>query len=103
LSDPERLLCPAYAQAVMRLVSKKFVFELVRQQWLKLDKNPKCLKAIHFLPLKPYRDMLADLMEAHVITEHFAIAFFFFFFFIFYFKWGILLKRSVAAVYSDNQ
>jgi hypothetical protein len=85
LSDPERLLCPAYAQAVKRLVSKKFVFELVRQQWLKLDKNPKCLKAIHFLPLKPYRDMLGDLMEAHVIcgarvTEHFAIAFFFFFF-----------------------
>ena len=68
MSDPERLLCPAYAQAVKRLVSKKFVFELVRQQWLKLDKNPKCLKAIHFLPLKPYRDMLVDLKAVHVIS-----------------------------------
>jgi hypothetical protein len=72
--------CPAYAEAVMRMVSKKFAFELVIQQWLKFEENPYCLKAINFLPRKPYRDMLADLMAAHVIsgarvTENFAIDF----------------------------
>ena len=72
--------CPVYAEAVMCLVSKKFAFELVIQQWLKFKENPNCLKAIHLLPRKPDRDMLADLMKAHVIsgarvTEQFAINF----------------------------
>ena len=72
--------CPEYAKAVAQLIRKKFVVELVRQQWLNFKKNSYCLKAIHLLPRKPYRDMLADLMAAHVIsgarvTENFAIDF----------------------------
>jgi len=61
--------CPAYAEPVMRLVGKKFVAEMVRQQWLKAKDNPNCLKAINLLPRKPYRDMLGDLMAAHIISD----------------------------------
>ncbi|KAK4026437.1 hypothetical protein OUZ56_015435 [Daphnia magna] len=65
--------CPAYSEAVMHLIGRKFVVELVRRQWLKIQdttskRGPDYLKAINLLPLKPYRDMLADLMAAHVIS-----------------------------------
>jgi preprotein translocase subunit SecA len=60
--------CPAYAKAVTQLVEKKFVVEIVRMQWLKSTDNPSCLQAIHLLPRKPHRDMLGDLMAAHVIS-----------------------------------
>ncbi|XP_046642470.1 uncharacterized protein LOC124327556 isoform X2 [Daphnia pulicaria] len=60
--------CPAYADTVMRLVGKKFLAEIVRQQWLMSKDTPQCLKAIILLPCKPYRDMLGDLMAAHVIS-----------------------------------
>uniref|UniRef100_A0A0P5APT5 Helicase c-terminal domain containing protein n=1 Tax=Daphnia magna TaxID=35525 RepID=A0A0P5APT5_9CRUS len=62
--------CPAYEKPVMRMIGRTFVAEIVKSQWLRLkaDKNPNCLKAINLLPLKPYRDMLGDLMAAHVIS-----------------------------------
>lgn len=65
--------CPAYSEAVMHLIGRKFVVEIVRRQWLKIQdttskRGPDYLKAINLLPLKPYRDMLADLMAAHVIS-----------------------------------
>jgi hypothetical protein len=60
--------CPAYAKAVTQLVEKKFVVEIVRMQWLKSTDNPSCLQAIHLLPRKPHRDMLGDMMAAHVIS-----------------------------------
>ncbi|XP_059352805.1 LOW QUALITY PROTEIN: uncharacterized protein LOC130700691 [Daphnia carinata] len=62
--------CPAYEEPVMRLIGRNFVAEIVKRQWLRLkaDKDPSCLKAIDLLPLKPYRDMLGDLMAAHVIS-----------------------------------
>jgi hypothetical protein len=71
----------------MRLVGRKFAAEIVKRYWLKAaekhltyegGKNFKAkqetdeknlrLKAIDVLPLKPYRDMLSDLMAAHVIS-----------------------------------
>ncbi|XP_045023302.1 uncharacterized protein LOC123467404 [Daphnia magna] len=62
--------CPAYEKPVMRMIGRTFVAEIVKSQWLRLktDKDPNCLKAINLLPLKPYRDMLGDLMAAHVIS-----------------------------------
>ncbi|KZS16582.1 Uncharacterized protein APZ42_017133 [Daphnia magna] len=65
--------CPAYSEAVMHLIGRKFVVEIVRRQWLKIQdttskRGPDYLKAINLLPLKPYRDMLGDLMAAHVIS-----------------------------------
>ncbi|XP_057378899.1 uncharacterized protein LOC130700927 [Daphnia carinata] len=60
--------CPAYEKPVMRVISRIFVAEIVKRQWLKADKDPSCLKAISLLPLKPYRDLLGDLMAAHVIS-----------------------------------
>ncbi|XP_057376799.2 uncharacterized protein LOC130698037 [Daphnia carinata] len=65
--------CPVYAQVVTQLIGRKFVAEIVRRQWLKIqDSTSECgpgyLKAINLLPLKPYRDMLGDLMSAHVIS-----------------------------------
>ncbi|XP_059352808.1 uncharacterized protein LOC132088280 [Daphnia carinata] len=54
----------------MRVIGRNFIAEIVKRQWLRLktDKDPNCLKAINLLPLKPYRDMLGDLMAAHVIS-----------------------------------
>ncbi|KAI9563421.1 hypothetical protein GHT06_010884 [Daphnia sinensis] len=65
--------CPAYSEAVMHLIGQKFIVEIVRRQWLKIEdatskSGPDYLKAINMLPLKPYRDMLGDLMAAHVIS-----------------------------------
>uniref|UniRef100_A0A0P5WIL7 Helicase c-terminal domain containing protein n=1 Tax=Daphnia magna TaxID=35525 RepID=A0A0P5WIL7_9CRUS len=60
--------CPAYEQPVMRVIARIFVAEIVKRQWLRAAKDPKCLKAINLLPLKPYRDLLGDLMAAHVIS-----------------------------------
>jgi hypothetical protein len=71
----------------MRLVGRKFAAEIVKRHWLKAaekhltyeggkdckakqetDEKNLRLKAIDVLPLKPYRDMLSDLMAAHVIS-----------------------------------
>ncbi|XP_057365150.1 uncharacterized protein LOC130685885 [Daphnia carinata] len=67
--------CPIYSDAVMHLIEQKFVAEIVRRQWLKIKarqtmskEDPDYLKAINFLPLKPHRDMLGDLMAAHVVS-----------------------------------
>ncbi|KAK4027163.1 hypothetical protein OUZ56_016175 [Daphnia magna] len=60
--------CPAYEEPVMRVIGKIFVAEIVKRQWLRAAQDPNCLKAINLLPLKPYRDMLGDLMTAHVIS-----------------------------------
>ncbi|XP_057378898.1 uncharacterized protein LOC130700926 [Daphnia carinata] len=60
--------CPAYEKPVMGVISRIFVAEIVKRQWLKAEKHPNCLKAINLLPLKPYRDMLGDLMAVHVIS-----------------------------------
>jgi hypothetical protein len=59
--------CPIYENPVRRLVERTFLAELVRRQWLN-EKNPDRLKAIADLALKPYQDLLADLMGAHIIS-----------------------------------
>lgn len=48
--------CPLYSNAVMHIIGKKFVVELVRRQWLKIrdrhttsEDEPDYLKAIHLL------------------------------------------------------
>lgn len=61
--------CPAYEEHVMRLIDKIFGAEIVKLQWLRAVQDPNCSKAINLLPLKPYRDMLGDLMAAHVICS----------------------------------
>jgi preprotein translocase subunit SecA len=60
--------CPAYEDAVMGLLGRKFAIEIVIRQWLKSEEDPELLKAIELLPLNPHRNMLADLMAAHVIA-----------------------------------
>jgi preprotein translocase subunit SecA len=60
--------CPAYEDAVMGLLSRKFAVEIVIRQWLNSKDNPELLKAIELLPLNPHQNMLADLMASHVIA-----------------------------------
>ncbi|KAI9563930.1 hypothetical protein GHT06_011398 [Daphnia sinensis] len=60
--------CPAYEEPVMRVIGRIFVAEIVKRQWLRAAQDANCLKAINLLPLKPYRDLLGDLMAAHVIS-----------------------------------
>lgn len=62
--------CPAYEDAVMRLLWRKFAKEIVIRQWLKSKEKPELglLKAIEVLPLNPHQNLLADLMAAHVIA-----------------------------------
>jgi preprotein translocase subunit SecA len=60
--------CPAYEDAVMGLLGRKFAIEIVIRQWLKSEEDPELLKAIELLPLNPHRNLLADLMAAHVIA-----------------------------------
>ncbi len=60
--------CPAYEDAVMGLLGRKFAIEIVIRQWLKSEEDSELLKAIELLPLNPHRNMLADLMAAHVIA-----------------------------------
>ncbi|XP_045023489.1 uncharacterized protein LOC116927884 [Daphnia magna] len=60
--------CPAYEEPVMRVIGRIFVAEIVKRQWLRAAQDPNCLKAINLLPLKPYLDLLGDLMAAHVIS-----------------------------------
>jgi hypothetical protein len=60
--------CPAYEEAVMRLLGRTFVAEIVRRHWLKSQEDSRFFRSINLLPLKPYRDMLGDLMSAHVIS-----------------------------------
>jgi preprotein translocase subunit SecA len=60
--------CPAYEDAVMGLLGRKFAKEIVIRQWLNSNEDPELLKAIELLQLNPHRNLLADLMAAHVIT-----------------------------------
>jgi preprotein translocase subunit SecA len=60
--------CPAYEDAVMGLLGRKFAIEIVIRQWLNSNEDPELLKAIELLPLNPHRNLLADLMAAHVIA-----------------------------------
>ncbi len=60
--------CPAYEDAVMGLLGRKFAIEIVIRQWLKSEDDPELLKAIELLPLNPHRNLLADLMASHVIA-----------------------------------
>lgn len=60
--------CPAYEDAVNLLVGRTFMAEKVRRQWLTSVEDPRYLGFINFLPLKPYRDMLGDLMATHIIS-----------------------------------
>jgi hypothetical protein len=59
--------CPIYEHPVRRLVERTFLAETVRRQWLN-EKDPDRFKAIADLALKPYQDLLADLMRAHIIS-----------------------------------
>ncbi|XP_057366967.1 uncharacterized protein LOC130687829 [Daphnia carinata] len=60
--------CPAYEDAVMRLVGTKLRAEIVRRHWLKSEDNANRLEVINLLPLTPYRYMLDDLIAAYVIS-----------------------------------
>ncbi|XP_046457674.1 uncharacterized protein LOC124204625 [Daphnia pulex] len=60
--------CPAYEDAVMGLLGRNFAIEIVIRQWLKSEEDSELLKAIELLPLNPHRNLLADLMAAHVIA-----------------------------------
>jgi hypothetical protein len=60
--------CPAYEDAAMGLLGRKFAIEIVIRQWLKSEEDSELLKAIELLPLNPHRNLLADLMASHVIA-----------------------------------
>lgn len=58
---------PQYEAPIASLIARTFAAEIVRRQWLN-KRNPDCMKAIADLPMKPFRDLLGDLMAAHIIS-----------------------------------
>lgn len=61
--------CPIYENAVMSLIEKNYVAEIILRQLLVKEQDPvQRMKWIAYLPVDPYQDMLCDLQAAHIIS-----------------------------------